>query len=45
MCILAFIPMIFVLYGYYPSDEVIKDRLQLKPVMTLKTRIAHINFL
>ena len=24
-----------VLYGYYPSDEVIKDKLQLKPAMTL----------
>ena len=31
-----------VLYGYYPSDEVIKDRLQLKPAMTLKTKVAHI---
>ena len=30
-----------VLYGYYPSDEVIKDRLQLKPVMTLKTRMQN----
>ena len=31
-----------VLYGYYPSDEVIKDKLQLKPAMTLKTKVAHI---
>lgn len=31
-----------VLYGCYPSDEVIKDRLQLKPAMTLKTRVSHI---
>lgn len=31
-----------VLYGHYPSDEVIKDRIQLKPAMTLKTRISHI---
>ena len=31
-----------VLYGYYPSDEVIKNRLNLKPAMTLKTRISHI---
>lgn len=31
-----------VLYGYYPSDEVIKDRLKLKPSMTLKTRVSHI---
>jgi len=31
-----------VLYGHYPSDEVIKDRIELKPAMTLKTRISHI---
>ncbi|MGL5311672.1 MAG: alanine racemase [Peptostreptococcaceae bacterium] len=31
-----------VLYGHYPSEEVIKSNLQLKPAMTLKTRIAHI---
>ena len=31
-----------ILYGHYPSDEVIKDKIQLKPAMTLKTRIAHI---
>ena len=31
-----------ILYGYYPSDEVIKDKLQLKPAMTLKTKVAHI---
>lgn len=31
-----------ILYGCYPSDEVIKDRLQLKPAMTLKTRVSHI---
>ena len=31
-----------VLYGYYPSDEVTKDKLQLKPAMTLKTKVAHI---
>ena len=31
-----------VLYGYYPSDEVIKERLPLKPAMTLKTKISHI---
>lgn len=31
-----------VLYGHYPSEEVIKSNLQLKPAMTLKTRISHI---
>ena len=31
-----------VLYGHYPSDEVIKDKIELKPAMTLKTRISHI---
>ena len=31
-----------VLYGHYPSEEVNKPNLQLKPAMTLKTRIAHI---
>lgn len=30
------------LYGYYPSDEVRKERINLKPVMTLKTNIVHI---
>jgi alanine racemase len=30
------------LYGLYPSDEVDKRRLTLKPVMTLKTRIIHL---
>lgn len=31
-----------VLYGHYPSNEVIKERLELKPAMTLKTTIARI---
>jgi alanine racemase len=31
-----------ILYGLYPSDEVKKDRLPLKPVMTFKTRIVHL---
>jgi alanine racemase len=31
-----------ILYGYYPSDEVNKDIIKLKPAMTLKTRISHI---
>lgn len=31
-----------ILYGYYPSDEVMKDRLKLKPAMTLKSYISNI---
>lgn len=31
-----------ILYGYYPSNEVDKSKLSLKPVMTLKTNIVHI---
>lgn len=31
-----------VLYGYYPSQEVNKDNLKLKPAMALKTTVAHI---
>jgi alanine racemase len=34
-----------ILYGYYPSNEVFKDRIDLKPVMTLKTNIVHIKTL
>lgn len=34
-----------ILYGLYPSDEVKKDRIKLKPVMSLKTKIAHIKTL
>jgi len=29
-----------ILYGYYPSGEVQKERLDLRPVMTLKTRVV-----
>ncbi len=29
-----------ILYGYYPSDEVDKTKLSLKPVMTLKSRVT-----
>ncbi|MCY6483314.1 alanine racemase [Clostridium aestuarii] len=29
-------------YGYYPSQEVDRNKLELKPVMKLKTNIAHI---
>lgn len=31
-----------ILYGYYPSEEVDKAKLQLKPAMELKTNIVHI---
>jgi alanine racemase len=31
-----------ILYGYYPSDKVIKNKINLKPVMSLKTSIVHI---
>lgn len=31
-----------ILYGHYPSEDVNKEVLPLKPVMTLKTKIAHI---
>ena len=34
-----------ILYGYYPSEEVNKENLELKPVMTLKTNIVHIKTL
>ncbi|RKD25327.1 alanine racemase [Caminicella sporogenes DSM 14501] len=30
------------LYGLYPSNEVNKKRVNLKPVMSLKTRVAHV---
>lgn len=31
-----------ILYGYYPSEEVFKEKISLKPVMSLKTNIVHI---
>ena len=31
-----------ILYGLYPSDEVVKERLDLKPVMSLKAEISHV---
>ncbi|MBA5850706.1 alanine racemase [Clostridium sp. cel8] len=34
-----------IIYGYYPSDEVDKNTLNIKPVMTLKTSIVHIKTL
>ncbi|NLY68032.1 MAG: alanine racemase [Tissierellia bacterium] len=30
------------LYGYYPSEEVYKDRVNLIPAMSLKARVSHI---
>lgn len=34
-----------ILYGYYPSEEVIKNNIELKPVMSLKTNVVHIKTL
>lgn len=31
-----------ILYGYYPSDEVCKSSLDIKPILTLKTTVAHV---
>jgi len=31
-----------ILYGYYPSDQVIKEKIDLKPVLSLKAKIANI---
>ncbi|MDP4146383.1 MAG: alanine racemase [Bacillota bacterium] len=31
-----------ILYGYYPSEEVFKEKIDLRPVMTLKTKIVYI---
>ena len=31
-----------IMYGCYPSNEVMMDRMPLKPVMTIKTRVSHI---
>ena len=31
-----------ILYGYYPSDEVDKKNLDLKPALTLKTKVCHV---
>ncbi|GAA3642700.1 alanine racemase [Asaccharospora irregularis] len=33
-----------ILYGHYPSDEVLKERIKLKPAMRLKTKVAHIKY-
>lgn len=31
-----------ILYGYYPSDDVIKSNLSLKPALTIKAKVAHV---
>lgn len=31
-----------ILYGYYPSNEVNKENLSIKPALTLKARVAHV---
>ncbi len=31
-----------IMYGYYPSDDVDKSKIELKPVMSLKSKIIHI---
>lgn len=33
------------LYGLYPSRDVLKDRVELKPVMSLKARLSHVKTL
>lgn len=31
-----------ILYGLYPSDEVIKEKIKLSPVLTLKSRVSYV---
>ena len=31
-----------IIYGYYPSDEVNKESLPLKPALTIKARVSHV---
>lgn len=31
-----------ILYGLWPSDEVLRERIDLKPVLTLKSHVAHV---
>ena len=31
-----------ILYGYYPSNEVIKEKIRIKPSLTLKSQIVHV---
>jgi alanine racemase len=33
------------LYGVYPSEEVGRDNVNLKPVMTFKTRVGHVKYI
>jgi len=34
-----------ILYGLYPSEEVKKERIKLKPVMALKTTVSHVKLI
>lgn len=34
-----------ILYGYYPSNEVKKEQLNIEPALTLKTKVAHVKTL
>lgn len=34
-----------ILYGYYPSNEVNKEKLSIKPALTLKTTVVHVKTL
>ena len=34
-----------IIYGYYPSNEVIKEKINLKPALTLKSNIVHVKVL
>lgn len=34
-----------IMYGYYPSNDVKKDRLSLKPALTVKARVSHVKVL
>ncbi len=34
-----------ILYGYYPSDEVMKERIDLRPAMTLRTVVSNLKTL
>jgi alanine racemase len=33
------------MYGYYPSDEVRKDRVKLRPALSLKSQVIHIKWM
>lgn len=34
-----------IIYGYYPSNEVMKEKIKLKPALTLKSNIVHVKVL